>query len=158
MRDRSRDHRNWSPNPGTKFQYYRPVFQDFEDVLQRLKTRLLSITNVSDEIRQLALNQLDDHIPPPPPGSPPLSPRAQPIVPSPGHPAPTITTNLMPTMMPQTPMTPTKNRPSLNKHHTSWGEQDKTKGTDAYFSSTTLYIMYGTINKHIVGLQQQFGL
>ena len=60
--------------PGTKFQYYRPVFQDFEDALQRLKTRLLSIANVSDNIRQAALNQLDDHIPPPPPGSPPLSP------------------------------------------------------------------------------------
>ena len=61
-------------HPGTKFQYYRPVFQDFEGVLQRLKTRLLSIANVSDDIRQTALNQLDDHIPPPPPGSPPLSP------------------------------------------------------------------------------------
>ncbi len=60
--------------PGTKFQYYRPVFQDFEDVLQRLKTRLLSIANVPDDLRQAALNQLDDHIPPPPPGSPPLSP------------------------------------------------------------------------------------
>ena len=60
--------------PGTKFQYYRPVFQDFEDALQRLKTRLLSIANVSDELRQAALNQLDDYIPPPPPESPPLSP------------------------------------------------------------------------------------
>ncbi len=27
--------------PGTKFQYYRPVFKDFEDILQRLKTRLV---------------------------------------------------------------------------------------------------------------------
>jgi hypothetical protein len=62
--------------PGTKFQYYRPVFKDFEDVLQRLKTRLLSLTNVSDELRQMALNQLDDSVPPPPPESesPPLSP------------------------------------------------------------------------------------
>jgi hypothetical protein len=60
--------------PGSKFQYYRPVFKDFEDTLQRLKTRLLSFTNVSDEIRQMALNQLDDSIPPPPPDSPPLSP------------------------------------------------------------------------------------
>ena len=46
--------------PGTKFQYYRPVFQDFEDVLNALKTRLLCIANVPDEIRQAALNQLDD--------------------------------------------------------------------------------------------------
>ena len=60
--------------PGTKYQYYRPVFQDFEDALQRLKTQLLSIANVSDELRQAALNQLNDYIPPPPPGSPPLSP------------------------------------------------------------------------------------
>ncbi len=60
--------------PGSKFQYYRPVFKDFEDILQRLKTRLLSFTNVPDEVRQMALNQLDDYIPPPPPDSPPLSP------------------------------------------------------------------------------------
>ena len=60
--------------PGTKYQYYRPVFQDFEDALQRLKTQLVSIANVSDELRQTALHQLDDYIPPPPPGSPPLSP------------------------------------------------------------------------------------
>ena len=60
--------------PGTKFQYYRPVFQDFADVLNALKTRLLCIANVSDEIRQAALNQLDDCIPPPPPGLPPTSP------------------------------------------------------------------------------------
>ena len=60
--------------PGTKFQYYRPVFQDFEDVLTALKTRLLCIANVPDEIRQAALNQLDDCIPPPPPGLPPTSP------------------------------------------------------------------------------------
>ena len=60
--------------PGTKFQYYRPVFQDFEDVLNALKTRLLCIANVSDDIRQAALNQLDDCIPPPPPGLPPTCP------------------------------------------------------------------------------------
>ncbi len=60
--------------PGSKFQYYRPVFKDFEDILQRLKTRLLSFTNVPDEVRQMALNQLDDYIPPPPLDSPPLSP------------------------------------------------------------------------------------
>ncbi len=43
------------------------------------------------------------------------------------------------------------------KHHTYWGEQDKTKDMDAYPSSSTLslYIMYDTINKHNVGLQQQ---
>jgi hypothetical protein len=45
-----------------------------QGVLQRLKTRLLSFTNVTDEVRQMVLNQLDDHIPPPPPESPPLSP------------------------------------------------------------------------------------
>ena len=60
--------------PGTKFQYYRPVFNDFEDVLNALKTRLLCIANVPDEIRQAALNQLDDCIPPPPPGLPPPCP------------------------------------------------------------------------------------
>ena len=60
--------------PGTKFQYYRPVFNDFEDVLNALKTRLLCIANVPDEIRQAALNQLDDCIPPPPPGLPPTCP------------------------------------------------------------------------------------
>jgi hypothetical protein len=142
--------------PGSKFQYYRPVFKDFEDILQRLKTRLLSFTNVPDEVRQMALNQLDDYIPPPPPESPPLSPSSQRIAPSIGHLAPTIMTNrLMTTMLHQTPMTPTMNRTSLNKHHTYWGEQDKTKGMDAYPSSSTLYIMYGTINKHNVGLQQQ---
>ncbi len=59
--------------PGSKFQYYRPVLKDFEDILQRLKTRLLSYTDVPDEVRQMALNQLDDHIPPSPPGSPPLT-------------------------------------------------------------------------------------
>ncbi len=60
--------------PGSKFQYYRPVFKDFEDILQRLKTRLLSFTDAPNEVRQMALNQLDDHIPPPPPESPPPSP------------------------------------------------------------------------------------
>jgi hypothetical protein len=60
--------------PGSKFQYYRPVFKGFEDILQRLKTRLLSLTNAPDEVGQRALNQLDDYIPTPPPGSPPLSP------------------------------------------------------------------------------------
>ncbi len=72
--------------PGTKFQYYRPVFQDFADVLNTLKTRLLCIANVSDDIRQAALNQLDDCIPQPPPGSPPsspLSPAYSPVVWSP---------------------------------------------------------------------------
>ncbi len=60
--------------PGSKFQYYRPVFKDYEEILQRHKTLLIDITNVPDETRQMALNQLDDSIPPPPPGSPPLSP------------------------------------------------------------------------------------
>ncbi len=53
---------------------YSTVFQDFEDVLNALKTRLLCIANVPDEIRQAALNQLDDCIPPPPPGLPPTCP------------------------------------------------------------------------------------
>jgi hypothetical protein len=60
--------------PGSKFQYYRPVFKDYEEILQSHKTLLLDITNVTDEVRQMALNQLDDSIPPPPPDSPPLSP------------------------------------------------------------------------------------
>jgi hypothetical protein len=60
--------------PGSKFQYYRPVFNDYEEILQRHRTLLIGITNVSDETRQMALNQLDDAIPPPPPDSPPLSP------------------------------------------------------------------------------------
>jgi hypothetical protein len=42
--------------PGSKFQYYRPVFKDFEEILQRLKTRLLALTNTTDETRQMALN------------------------------------------------------------------------------------------------------
>jgi hypothetical protein len=60
--------------PGSKYQYYRPVFKDYDETLQRYKTLLLDITNVTDEVRQTALNQLDDSIPPPPPESPPLSP------------------------------------------------------------------------------------
>ncbi len=59
--------------PGSKFQYYRPVFKDYEEILQRHRTLLIGITNVSDETRQMTLNQLHDAIPPPPPDSPPLS-------------------------------------------------------------------------------------
>ncbi len=35
--------------PGSKFQYYRPVFKDYEEILQRHKTLLIDITNVPDE-------------------------------------------------------------------------------------------------------------
>ena len=61
----------------------------------------------------------------------------------------------MTTMIHKSPMTLTKNHPSFNKHHTYWGEQDKAKGMDAYPSSSTSYIMYGTISKHNVSLQQR---
>ncbi len=50
--------------PGSKFQYYRPVFKDYEEILQRHRALLIGITNVSDETRQMALNKLDDAIPP----------------------------------------------------------------------------------------------
>ena len=57
--------------------------------------------------------------------------------------------------MQHSPLTLMKNHPSLNKHHTYWGEQDKAKGMDAYSGSSTLYIMYSTISKHNASLQQQ---
>ena len=59
---------------GSKYQYYRAVFLDYEDIIQDQKRALELMTNVSDETKQQALNQLDDCIPEAPPGSPPYSP------------------------------------------------------------------------------------
>ncbi len=59
---------------GSKYQYYRAVFLDYEDIIQDQKRALELMTNVSDETKQQALNQLDDYLPEAPPGSPPYSP------------------------------------------------------------------------------------
>ena len=59
---------------GSKYQYYRAFFLDYEDIIQDQKRALELMTNVSDETKQQALNQLDDCIPEAPPGSPPYSP------------------------------------------------------------------------------------
>ncbi len=59
---------------GSKYQYYRAVFLDYEDIIQDQKRALELMTNISDETRQQALNQLDDSVPQAPPGSPPYSP------------------------------------------------------------------------------------
>jgi len=60
--------------PGSKYQYYRAVFLDYEDIILDQKRALELMTNVSDEVRQQALNLLDDSVPEAPPGSPPYSP------------------------------------------------------------------------------------
>jgi hypothetical protein len=61
--------------PGSKYQYYRaPVFKGYEDITKRHQRILQHLTNVPDEIRQQALNQLDDYISQAPTGSPPPSP------------------------------------------------------------------------------------
>ena len=60
--------------PGSKYQYYRAVFCDYEDIILDQKRVLELMTNVSDETKQQALNQLDDSIPEAPPSSPPYSP------------------------------------------------------------------------------------
>ena len=60
--------------PGSKYQYYRAVFKDYEDIILDQKSILENLTDVPDETRQQALNQLDDYIPQAPPGSPPYSP------------------------------------------------------------------------------------
>jgi hypothetical protein len=60
--------------PGSKYQYYRAVFKDYEDIILDQKRILENLTDVPDETRQQALNQLDDYIPQAPPGSPPYSP------------------------------------------------------------------------------------
>jgi hypothetical protein len=60
--------------PGTKYQYYRAVFLDYQDIIQEQKDVLKLMADVSDETTQQAFNQLDDYIPEASPGSPPYSP------------------------------------------------------------------------------------
>ncbi len=60
--------------PGSKYQYYRAVFCDYEDIILDQKRVLELMTDVSDETKQQALNQLDDCVPEAPPDSPPYSP------------------------------------------------------------------------------------
>ncbi len=60
--------------PGSKCQYFRAVFLDYEDIILDQKRAFELMTNVPDEIRQQALNHLDDAIPQAPPDSPPYSP------------------------------------------------------------------------------------
>ena len=60
--------------PGSKYQSYRAVFLDYEDIILDQKRALEMMTNVPDEIRQQSLNLLDDSVPEAPPGSPPYSP------------------------------------------------------------------------------------
>jgi hypothetical protein len=56
---------------GSKYQYYRAVFCDYEDIILDQKRVLTLMTDVSDEAKQQALHQLDDYLPEAPPGSPP---------------------------------------------------------------------------------------
>ncbi len=51
-----------------------PGSKDYEDIILDQKRILENLTDVPDETRQQALNQLDDYIPQAPPGSPPYSP------------------------------------------------------------------------------------
>jgi hypothetical protein len=61
--------------PGSsKYQYYRAVFLDYQDIILDQKRALNMTTNVPDEVRQQALNLLDDSIPEAPSDSPPYSP------------------------------------------------------------------------------------
>ncbi len=60
--------------PGSKYQYYRAVFLDYEDIILDQKWALELMTNVSDETKQQVLNQIDDCLPETPPYSPPYSP------------------------------------------------------------------------------------
>ncbi len=60
--------------PGSKYQYYRAVFLDYEDIILDQKRALEMVTSVPDEVGQQALNLLDDSVPEAPPGSPPYSP------------------------------------------------------------------------------------
>ncbi len=72
--------------PGSKYQYYRAVFLDYQDIILDQKRALELMTQVADETKQLALNLLDDSIPEAPPGSPPYSPSSpvySPVVQSP---------------------------------------------------------------------------
>ena len=80
---------------GTKYQYYRAVFLDYQDIIQEQKDVLTLMADVSDETTQQALNQLDDYIPEAPPGSPPYSPSSpiySPVCKSPIMEYPTWTT------------------------------------------------------------------
>jgi hypothetical protein len=92
---------------GSKYQYYRAVFCDYEDIILDQKRVLTLMADVSDEAKQQALNQLDDYLPKAPPGSPPYSPTSPEYSPvvlwtiQIGHPRPHITTKhlAMTTMM-----------------------------------------------------------
>ena len=53
--------------PGSKYQYYRAVFCDYEDIIPDQKRALELMTDVSDETKQQTLNQLDDCVPEAPP-------------------------------------------------------------------------------------------
>ncbi len=59
---------------GSKYLYYRAVFCDYEDIILHQKRVLTLMTDVSDETKHQALNQLDDYLPDAPPGLPPYSP------------------------------------------------------------------------------------
>jgi hypothetical protein len=63
-----------TPGSTSKYQYYRAVFLDYEDIILDQKRALEMMTDVPDEVRQQALNLLDDSVPEAPPGSPPYSP------------------------------------------------------------------------------------
>jgi hypothetical protein len=57
------------------FQFSQDQYEEYRDlIIQDQKRALELMTNVSDETKQQALNQLDDCIPEAPPGSPPYSP------------------------------------------------------------------------------------
>jgi hypothetical protein len=130
--------------PGTKYQYYRAVFLDYEDIIQEQKRVLTLMTDVSDETKQQAFNQLDDYLPEAPPGSSPYSPTSpeySPVVQSPPimeYPDWTSETTSEPAN--------TTSEEDNDKHHTSWGEHKKTKGMGACASS---YVMYGNVNKRL---------
>jgi hypothetical protein len=47
--------------PGFKYQYNRAVFCDYEDIILDQKRALELLTNIFDEIRQQALNLLENH-------------------------------------------------------------------------------------------------
>ncbi len=48
--------------PGTKYQYYRAVFLDYQDIIQEQKYVLTLMADVSDETKQQVLNQIDDYV------------------------------------------------------------------------------------------------
>ena len=65
---------DFDTSPGSKYQYYRAVFLDYEDIILDQKRAIELMTAVPDEVRQQALNLLDDSVPEAPPDSPPYSP------------------------------------------------------------------------------------